>query len=63
MVARVARLVDDVVVQRHKDTDGLFDRLMRIPNNRWAAHTNVSTSAIRRARSSIGIIFAIFAIL
>ena len=30
MVARVARLVDDVVVQRHKDVDGLFDRLMRI---------------------------------
>ena len=30
MVARVARLVDDEVVQRHKDVDGLFDRLMHI---------------------------------
>jgi len=62
-ITRVAHFVDDVVVQRHKDTDGLFDRLMRNSNNRWAALTNASTSAIRRARSAVGVIFALFAIL
>ena len=36
MVARVARLVDDVVGQRHKGIDGLFDSLMLIGGPLWS---------------------------